>query len=353
MTTPDVSVVIATYNRVDSVRRLLAHLAEQTLPASRYEVLVVDDGSAEPVAGRLGDLQVPYALHLLAQPNAGPAAARHRGLARARGALVVILDDDMRVGPDFLAEHLAMHPPGTRRAVLGRLRPEPGARLPLFERCHLALLAKLEEDVARRRIALRGTNLYTGNVSFRRADYLAVGGFDPAFRLSEDAELGVRLELAGVEFRFADGAIAWHASDHTSLATWMRRSAAYGAADSRVAAKHPEHEWVSPWRFLFLMHPISRPALLTSALAPALARPITWLAIRVALLLARLGAERVALAGTTFVYGMQYFGGVHAHAGSPGRAARALLDHARRRRPTSPSRDRPAAARVPSALPPA
>jgi len=341
----DVSVVVATFNRAESVARLVGELARQTLAADRFEVLVVDDGSREPVATRLRALAVPYELRVLTQPNAGPAAARHRALAQARGELVVIVDDDMRVTPTFLADHVGAHPSGSRRAALGRIHIDTAEAQPLFERCHMHLFEKLERDVRAGTVTLRGTNLYTGNVSFHRRDYFAVGGFDTAFRLSEDAELGVRLELAGVQIVFADGAKTLSASDHRSVRGWMRRSAAYGAADSRVSQKHPEVLWANPWRFLFLMHPLSRPALLASALAPRAVRPLAWLAMGVSLALARLGAERVAIAGTTFVYGVQYFSGVGTHAGSARRALAALRRFASARRRAT--RDTPA--RTPTA----
>ena len=50
---PEISVVIATYNRPELIERVLAQLAGQTLPPSRFEVVVVDDGSKEPVLSRL------------------------------------------------------------------------------------------------------------------------------------------------------------------------------------------------------------------------------------------------------------------------------------------------------------
>jgi hypothetical protein len=231
----------------------------------------------------------------------------------------------MRIGSTFLAEHVAAHPAGSRRAALGPLRGRDSLGLPLFERCHLALLEKLESDVRQGRMALRGTNLYTGNVSFRRADYFAVGGFDQSFRISEDSELGVRLEQAGVRFVFAHGAIAWHDSDHASLSTWLRRSRAYGAADARIARKHPDLPWASPWRFFTMMHPLARPFLAASVLAPAPARLLAWAAMLLSLALARLGAERIAIAGTTVVYGMEYFIGVRASAGSLRQAVSGLL----------------------------
>ncbi len=313
---PLCSVVVATYARPDAAARLLGDLARQSLGTDRFEVIVVDDGSPEPVAARLDALGVPFALRVVAQANAGPAAARHRAIELARAPLVVVVDDDMRVEPTFLAAHLAAHPAGSRRAVLGRLMSPHGERLRLFERYQLAQMERIAEDARAGRAPLRGSHVYTGNVSFRRADYFAVGGFDLAFRLSEDAELGMRLERSGVTIARSDDAVAIHASDHASLTKWLARSQAYGAADARIAEKHGGDRDADPWRFLFLVNPLSRPLLLLAVLLPAAALLGARLVMWVALVVAGIGLERGALAGTTLAYGVAYFSGVRRYAGS-------------------------------------
>ena len=161
-----------------------------------------------------------------------------------------------------------------------------------------------------------GKDMYTGNVSFLRADYLAVGGFDRSLRLSEDAELGIRLERAGAQVMLSERAAAIHASDHTSLSGWMRRSIAYGAADAAIARKHGVTPATNVWRYLFLVHPVSRLFLLVSALAPSVMVPTARLAMWVGMAFGALGLERVALAGATFAYGILYFAGVRHDAGS-------------------------------------
>lgn len=321
---PTVSVVIATYNRAALIAGLLGRLSEQTLSPETFEVIVVDDGSATSLGERLSNLAVPYRLTLLTQVNAGPAAARHKGIECARAGIIVIIDDDMAIGPDFLACHLAVHPEGTRRVVLGRIRTEPGAKLRLFERFQISVFDRLAQDVSSKKMRLIGSNLYTGNVSFRRDDYLRVGGFDKALRLSEDAELGIRLEEAGVEFEFSETAVAWHQSDHTSLEAWMRRSFEYGRADAQISQKHSGLSSADPWRFLFEINPLSRVLVLASALAPMPMRAFSWTAMRFSLGVARLGAEQIAIAGTTLVYGMQYYAGVRAQIGTRGEVYRSL-----------------------------
>ena len=319
---PRLSVVVATYNRPRLLERLLSQLAQQTLARDDYEVVVVDDGSVPPVSGALPPLSLPLALTLLEVPNGGAATARDLGVRRAQGAIVVILDDDMQVGPGFLAAHLALHDAGARRVVLGHIRPDPGlARMPLFERYHAAMLDRWVAGVRDGKTAIQGSDLCTGNVSFPRAEYLEVGGFDPSLRRSEDAEIGVRFQKAGLHLVFGSEAFSLHGSDHSRLAVWMQRAYLYGVFDRRIARKHPEVASADPHRFFSLVHPLSRPFLVTAAVAPALGYVLARVAILASLGVDRLGLERLGIAGATLAYGIEYFRGVRAEAGS----ARATL----------------------------
>jgi GT2 family glycosyltransferase len=311
-------VVIATYNRLPALTRLLRdQLADQTLSATAYEVVVVDDGSAEKVREPLMKLDLPYQLRVEEQANAGAAAARHRGVLSAQGDVVLITDDDMQVGRDFLERHLERHPPGSRTVVLGHIRPDPNVSgMPLFERWG----AWLNDRLARRLGSpggqrARGHNLYTGNVSFNREDYIAAGGFDSALRQSEDIELGVRLEKLGCTFEFSPEAYVLHGSDHTSLEKWLKRAHRYGVFDTKVAAKHPDVPQVNPWRLLFEMNPLARPFLASAVALPRATRPLTSAMMVAAEGLARLGLERVAYASVSVAYTMEYLRGAREEAG--------------------------------------
>jgi len=313
---PIVSVIIATLNRYPSLLRLLRQIERQTLPYDRFEVVVVDDGSTVPVAGPLAAEQLPYRVVVLRSERSGAASARHRGIEHAAGEIVVILDDDIQIERDFLTQHLAHHPTGSRNAVLGWIRADPAMEMPIFERFHADVLERFAADVRAGRLTLHGTHLATANVSFRRADYLAVGGFDPALQRSEDAELGVRLEKAGVTLRFAEGAAVIHSSDHTSLAAWLRRAFLYGVYDLQIAAKHRDVPGANPWRYLWAVHPASRLVLVASVIAPSLMHLVSRTGMRLASAIDRLGACRAAITATTVVYGIEYFRGVRHGSGS-------------------------------------
>jgi serine acetyltransferase/GT2 family glycosyltransferase len=310
------SVVVATYNRVPSLQRLLDQLGKQTLTPKSFEVVVVDDGSAEPVPPQLDASRWPFSLTAVRQPNGGAAAARHRGVLEAKGEILVIIDDDMQVPEDFLSQHLSMHEAGRRTVVLGRIRSDPAlSEMPVFERWHAHMLDLMAEEFRAGTQRPLGNHLYTGNVSMPREDYLAVGGFDSSLKNYEDAELGLRLEKRGLDFKFSENAYVLHGSDHTSLEKWRRRASHYGVCEWRVAEKHPDVPHANPFRFLFMVHPLSRPLLAGSAVAPGIFKGLADLAMRAVMLADSKGQHKLAIWGSNLVYGMDYFRGLRSEIG--------------------------------------
>ena len=312
------SVVIANYNRPDLVKRLLTDLAAQTVPARHFEAVVVDDGSDIDVRTVLDSRDFPFALTVHRQQNAGAARARQTGAELARGKVVVFLDDDMRVGDRFLEGHLALHD-GEDTVVLGQLRPDADiATMPLFEKFFARMLSNKADELLAGKTKLRGHGLYTGNVSLDRALFLRVGGFDPQFRALEDEELGLRLEKAGARLLFSDKGESVHGSDKTSLEKWLARSENDGRYAVRVGRKHRDVAEASPFRHLSRISPLSMPFLTLGLGAPWAAKPLAEVAVRVAVGADKVGLDRLAVAGATLVYGIQFYRGVRKEAGSLG-----------------------------------
>ena len=134
---PVVSVVVPTRGRPGALKRCLESLARQDYPIDAFEIVVIDDGSPQPVTlPELGS-GVSFTLHRQAQ--GGPAAARNHGLEHARGEYVAFIDDDCEASPDWLrraGQHSAAAS-GRRRRRACRQRPgtqpvfrgQPGAGL--------------------------------------------------------------------------------------------------------------------------------------------------------------------------------------------------------------------------------
>lgn len=100
-----VSVIIPLYNKAPHVRRALDSVAAQTF--TDFELIVVDDGSTDEgarVVEEYGDAR----LRLIAQPNAGPGAARNRGIGEARGEFLAFLDADDEWTARYLEESVRL-----------------------------------------------------------------------------------------------------------------------------------------------------------------------------------------------------------------------------------------------------
>lgn len=238
---PALSVVLPTYNRKATLARCLEALAAQTLPADRFEVVVVDDGSTDGTAEALGRRATPFALTVVTQPNAGAGAARRLGVERARGAYLLLINDDTIADPRLLAEHLRLQQElhGGCFAVLGAFAHGPageGRALTWFaDRSPMIF-----PQVAMRPDAYHGAGeLVTCNLSIRRDAVLAAGSFDPALRVGEDSELGLRLAALGVCVLYAPSARALHDHLDLTVADLVRRARAYGPAWLRILEKHP------------------------------------------------------------------------------------------------------------------
>jgi GT2 family glycosyltransferase len=314
---PRVSVVLATYNRLDLLTRLLGQLSSQTLAPDRFEVVVVDDGSTIPVEARIDPTSYGYRLTILTQANAGPATARHAAILRARGEIIVLLDDDMDVPPTFLESHLDYHASTARKAVFGRYRPDPEIRSkPLFERYEARKWEDLSRAFAKSGTTPKGACFVSGNASFRRDDYLRVGGFELWLRRAEDNSLGYKLEEAGVELVFSDAAYSVHRSDHVSPAVWRGRAYLHGRLETRIARMHPTLAYADPMRYAFTLPLAGRVFCLAGMALPTLGERFAGAVFTAAEAADALGLERAALRATGLVYGMDYFRGMRAEAGS-------------------------------------
>jgi len=99
-----ISVIICTHDPKEHyLRRALAALRGQSLAASRWELVVVDNASRVPVAGRF-DVAWHDRARVIREEALGLTPARLRGIRESSGELLVFVDDDNFLDPDYLAE---------------------------------------------------------------------------------------------------------------------------------------------------------------------------------------------------------------------------------------------------------
>jgi GT2 family glycosyltransferase len=279
---PMASVLIPTHQRRQALRAALESLALQSAEPGSYEVVVATDACSDGTAEMIDALDVPYELRRVEPQGRGRSAAVNAALAAAHGEVAIVLDDDMRVVPEFVERHRSHHSSGSRRCVLGAVPVElaEGSTLAAryvkakFDR-HLSRLSDQEHLALPR-------SFYTGNASLRAEVLSEVGGFDESFGIygNEDVELSLRLRNAGVELGYDPEALACQEYGK-DLGGLQRDTLAKGRTTVLLARSHPE-----VFGELRLADPYDS------------SRP--WLAVRAALL----GLTRRLPATSTFVFAL-------------------------------------------------
>lgn len=124
--TPRLTVIVPAHNpHAGRLRRTLAGLHAQTLPAADWECLLVDNASSPAIVAEAWAEVAPASLRILREPVAGLTHARACGFTAARGELAVLVDDDNVLAPDYLATALALFADHPRVGLIGgKSRPE-------------------------------------------------------------------------------------------------------------------------------------------------------------------------------------------------------------------------------------
>lgn len=176
------SVVLATYNRAEELSKTLASLAALTV-RDLWEVIVVDNNSRDntrPVVLEAART-FPVELHYLLENEQGRSAALNAGIGKARGEIIAITDDDVRVDPDWLTNSAKAldtlncdYVGGKALPIWGGQRPE---WLPNHAGKHWGVIALL--DYGPEPLPFGEQNVPLGvNMIFRREAFARAGLWD-------------------------------------------------------------------------------------------------------------------------------------------------------------------------------
>lgn len=239
MTAPTISVVVPTYGRSARVRRLVAALEAQTLDPSRFEVVIVDNGSGDDTSAVLAELTAGsrIALRPLSiEVNNGPAPARNLGWRSSRGTYVAFTDDDCVPRPDWLERVLERALAETDLGVL-----QGATHLP-------AGPYTITPDTLFRETLAPSMYFEGCNLTFPRAVLERTGGFDESFHFGgEDTSAGWAAIADGGRWVFEDRAVVEHDVEERPL-RWHLRMAWREGVLIDVAKRYPELRRDGFWR---------------------------------------------------------------------------------------------------------
>ena len=239
---PEISVVVPTHDRAESLKPLLDALAGQTLAAHRFEVIVVDDCSTDTTADvlRAAEADGALPLHWFRTPSnsRGPARPRNLGWQSARASIVAFIDDDCVPDPEWLERGLeAMRADPTVGVLQAHTALPPGTDIRQLDRW------VIWREVTGPTAWFEGTNIF-----YARAAVAEVGGFDESLEIwGEDSDLGWKVVEAGWRRGYTDRAVVTHALADRG---W-RGAVRSGWRDGQlvdVAGRHPAMRAQGFWR---------------------------------------------------------------------------------------------------------
>jgi mycofactocin system glycosyltransferase len=288
---PSVTVIIPTRDRADDLDDCLSALGNLDYPRDRLEMIVIDDGSADPAA--VAGVVARHCGRLLVnEHNRGPAYSRNRAAREATGEILAFVDSDCVAGPGWLRELTPYFSWDRVGAVGGRtIGYYTESRLDRYEEVASPL------DMGKHlRLEARGPDTFyvpTCNFLVRRSAYRDLGGLREDLLVGEDVDLCWRLRARGVYLVYVPEGTVRH-KHRDRLSAMLRRRVDYGTSEATLHALHPDKRK----RFPLAPAPLATAAGLSAAmvalepwLLPACLAPPLWDGTRRTLRLRRQGIE--------------------------------------------------------------
>jgi len=262
------SVVVPAYNSESTLGFCLEALSNQTIPAERYEIIVVDDGSSDSTSKIACRFDVRY----IFQKNRGPASARNLGADAAAGSLILFTDSDCVPCPDWLEEMVGPFKDLNVIAVKGSYKTRQTEIVARFAQMEF----EDRYDMLKKNACIDMIDTYSA--AFRKEVFKRLGGFDGRFPKAnnEDTELSYRLSAAGCKMVFNPKAVVFHTHPST-LAKYLKLKFWRGYWRMIVYRRFPKKALKDSYtpnvlKFQTMLMAMSFPLCLLTAFIPAFLR---------------------------------------------------------------------------------
>ena len=240
----ELSIIISTYNRAQSLLRTLNSVAEQSVESAKWECVVVNNASTdntEEVCSQFIAEHPTLNIRLVTEPKQGLSHARNCGVRTSKGTYVVFIDDDETVSSDFVEAYIELFATHSAFAAAG-------AVVPCYEGGRPKWMSKYPEQMIANPIDL-GDSICTipsditpagGNMAFNREVFTLYGDFDTALGRNgkkllggEENDMFDRIRDLGERIFYTPHAIAYHHIADRKLTAEYFDKLAYGVGISK------------------------------------------------------------------------------------------------------------------------
>ncbi len=238
-----ISIIIAVYRREDELSELLQSLAKQS--DSKFEVVVVDDGSPESLEPIIQKFQPNLRIQYFHKENSGPAKSRNYGMERALGNYFIFLDSDT-IAPANYIETVRKELTEKYVDAFGG----PDAADESFTTLQKAISFSMTSFLTTG--GIRGGKRHIGkfqprsfNMGMSKEAFEKTGGFGN-LRVGEDPDLSMTLWENGFETRLFPDAKVYH-KRRTSLRKFAKQVYQFGIARPILNQRHPGSGKLTYW----------------------------------------------------------------------------------------------------------
>lgn len=216
------SVILCTYNRDKYIYNVLRSIADNDYPHNLYEIVLVNNNSTDNTQAECQRFQADYpdiTFRYLVEPSQGLSYARNCGITNALGDLLVYVDDDATVNPQYLRTYADFFQRNPDAVAAG------GPILPVYETQEPSWMSHYTRQLITGRLYLgsrqrqfpRGAFPGGGNACYRKTVFDAVGPFNVQLGRkgnsligAEEKDLFDKMTTRGMHFYYLPNAILYH-----------------------------------------------------------------------------------------------------------------------------------------------
>lgn len=233
MSSRQTSVIIPTFNRAELVDRLLGSLSKQTYPQTKYEIILVDDGSTDLTnqVAQQWCSKLPNLRYFRLEVNSGQSAAHNKGLREAIGEYLLFTDDDCIPAPNWvqvMSDHLSKHP-----VIAGAVHTNSSQYTVISE--NISAFHPFQYGMKPRKVEF----IAGANMGFRREVFDQTGRFNENC-LIPDMELIMRVQQSGYPIWFLPDSVVVHDPRKGNLLTLFRLAARYSSQTIIIRNQYAE-----------------------------------------------------------------------------------------------------------------